>query len=70
MTKTKKAQKPSHKTMTPKEVEGMISMQKAPDDALVNVQKDLTRVFDKLIEDAGIELPREPLEVGIGRDRA
>jgi len=52
------------------EVEGMISMQPDSDEALVNVQSDFKRLYDKLVADAGIELSHEPLEIGIGGDGA
>jgi hypothetical protein len=52
------------------EVEGMISMQAYPGDDLINVQKDLNRVYDKLVEEAGIEQFPESKEAGIGGDRA
>ena len=52
------------------EVEGMISMQVTPDKAIVAVQKDFKRLYDKLVEEAGIELLTEPERVGdiIGGD--
>jgi len=52
------------------EVEGLISMHKYPDTALVEVQKDFKCLYDKLVEDAGIELLPEPENEGIGGDRA
>ena len=47
------------------EVEGMISMQTDPGEALINVQKDLKRVYDKLVERADIELLAESEGVGV-----
>ena len=51
------------------EVEGMISTQKDPDKALVSVQGDLKQLYDKMIEDAEIELLPEIQREGIGGDR-
>jgi len=48
------------------EVEGLISMQPDPDEALVNVQSDFKRLYDKLVQDAGIELLPESGGGGIG----
>jgi len=50
------------------EVEGMISCQTIPDEKLVKVQQDFSRIYQKLVKEAGIELHTEPTEVGIGRD--
>ncbi len=52
------------------EVEGMVSQQKNPDEALVGVREDLNSLYGKLVEDAGIELPPELRVGGIGGDRA
>ncbi len=41
------------------EVEGMISIQKNPSKDLLNIQKDFKRVYDKLIDEAGIVLAPE-----------
>ncbi len=51
------------------EVEGMISMQAGPDENLVNVQKDFTRLYDKLVEKTGVEQSPEGEGEGIGGDR-
>ena len=48
------------------EVEGMLSMQAEPDEALISVKKDLSRVYEKLVEGAGIELLSESESSGIG----
>jgi len=52
------------------EVEGLISLQTDPDVDLVSVQKDLKRVYGKLVEEAGVELEPKGVEVynSIGRD--
>ncbi len=52
------------------EVEGVISVQVDPDGALVDVQKDFKLLYDKLVEDAGIEPEQESEHVFecIGRD--
>ena len=50
------------------EVEGMISMQAVPNESLINVQSDFKRVYDKLIEESGIELLPESETSGIGSD--
>jgi hypothetical protein len=41
------------------EVDGMISMQNDPDKTLVDVQRDLNCLYNKLIEEAGVELLSE-----------
>lgn len=50
------------------EVEGMSSLQTDPGEDLINVQKDLKRVYDKLVEEAGIEQLTESDGMGIGKD--
>jgi hypothetical protein len=50
------------------EVEGTISMQENPSENLVNVQKDFQRLYDKLVEKAGVEQLPESDRGGIGRD--
>ncbi|NQT61663.1 MAG: hypothetical protein HQ556_01785 [Candidatus Marinimicrobia bacterium] len=52
------------------EVEGMISAQDVPDKALVTIQKDLKQVYNKLVEDADIELLPETQREGIGGDES
>jgi hypothetical protein len=51
------------------EVEGLISSQTHPDKALVDVHEDLKLLYDKLIEDAGIEMLSKSKGEGIGGDR-
>jgi len=51
------------------EVEGLIFVQADPDKTLVDVQKDLNRLYDQLVEDAGIEQLSEFKGEGIGGDR-
>ena len=51
------------------EVEGMISMQSDPSEDLLNAQQDFKRVYDKLLDEAGVELPQESENMGIGSDR-
>jgi len=48
------------------EVEGVISTQVDPDKALVGIQEDLNDVYDKLVEEAGIEQEPEGLRTGMG----
>ncbi len=48
------------------EVEGAISMQADPDENLVNVQKDFQRLYDNMVERAGIEQLPEFAGTGIG----
>jgi hypothetical protein len=50
------------------EVEGILSVQSEPETALIGIQGDLKRLYDKLVDDVGIELSHEPLERGIGKD--
>jgi len=50
------------------EVEGIVKMQADPDMALVHIQDDLRQLYDKLVEDAGIELVQESFHCGIGGD--
>jgi len=52
------------------EVDGIISMQADPDESLVKVQKDFTRVCEKLVETVGIEQYPEISGTGIGGDQA
>jgi len=51
------------------EVEGWISMQKDPHKTLVDVQGDLRQLYNKLVEEAGIEQLSESKGEGIGGDR-
>ncbi len=41
------------------EVEGILSVQSEPETALLGIQGDLKRLYDKLVEDVGIELRLE-----------
>jgi hypothetical protein len=50
------------------EVEGAISMQADPDENLVNVQKDFQRLYDNMVERAGIEQLPEIPGTGIGSE--
>ena len=50
------------------EVEGMISTQDDPIKALTDVQRDLNCLYNKLIKEAGVELPTESGSGGIGGD--
>ncbi len=52
------------------EVEGILSVQSEPETALIAVQGDLKRLYDKLVDDAGIELGPESGVIGIGGDGA
>jgi len=49
-------------------IEGTLSMQVDPDENLVNVQKDFQRLYDNMVERAGIELSPEIAGTGIGGD--
>ena len=51
------------------EVEGMISMQSDPDENLLLIEKDFNRVYDKLLDEAGIDQPPDSENMGIGSDR-
>jgi len=46
------------------EVEGVISTQVDPDKALVAIQGDLKQLYDKLVDDAGVEPQLESKQVG------
>ncbi|MBC8376207.1 MAG: hypothetical protein H8E26_09170 [FCB group bacterium] len=50
------------------EIEGIISTQSQPDEKLLKVQKDFERLYERMIEDAGIEQLPESDIGGIGRD--
>ena len=50
------------------EVEGILSTQADADDNLVNVWKDFQRLYDKMVERAGIEISPELGGAGIGGD--
>ena len=50
------------------EVEGLLSTQADADDNLVNVQKDFQRLYDTMVEKAGIEILPELGGNGIGGD--
>jgi len=47
----------------------MISIQEDPDEAQFDIQGDLKRLHNKLVEDAGVELLPEIQREGIGGDR-
>jgi hypothetical protein len=50
------------------ELEGTISMQPNPDENLVNVQMDFQRLYDNMVERAGIEQLPETDNLGIGKE--
>jgi copper chaperone CopZ len=50
------------------EVEGIISTQADADDNLVNVQEDFQRLFDTMVEKAGVEILPEIGDNAIGGD--